>query len=52
MTSLNRYYQRRLERCEDDRPSGKQMVIKVKRPQKKTMNWNGLAPTRKELTAK
>lgn len=41
--TLTRLYEHRKANWEDNRPSGKQMVIKVKRP-KRPMNWNGLQP--------
>ena len=47
MTTINRLYVLKKERWEDDRPSGKQMVIKIRQP-KKTMNWNGLQPKKEE----
>ena len=41
--TLYRLYERKKERWEDDRPSGRHMTVKIKRP-KKTLNWNGLKP--------
>lgn len=41
--TLTRLYEHRKANWEDDRPSGRHMTVKIKRP-KKTLNWNGLKP--------